>query len=596
MDDAPSPAPAGSPRCFSPWLTALIAILGLTAVVALLFPLQAFTVAGLTAFDLAQPATSHETLHEALLIIAGSVALGSALLLALFGSIRLLREPLVLLAAVLVTLIAHALGLARIGHVPDQAFVDFVAARNLAHHGQLAFNLGDRAAGYSSLLQVLLLTPFACLPQMFDLKVVAQGLALVAAIPTISLLYVLGRRMQPDRAPAWSLLAPLLLSLYPGYLLCTATAVATQLVTLLVTAGACLYILQPRGRWWPVLFALAAVARADAIVFLLVTFVREASERWGERGAIRSLVIRCIPAAAIVAARLLWAGLYHGHLVSSAFLATGGFELSAERLGHGAYYVGSFLAQLAGVTLFLVPLAALLRRLPGALGYACVLVACGLFVIAVQGGDPLPAHGQAAVVAPLLFLLLQESASTLYTWLAGQGHGGATPLNVVLAFALLLAYPVPYFRGEARLARQLARRAQAARSLHDIGLYVGSDPKASTAIYQPGQVRWLSDKPVVDLSGRCARAVALQGADAAPHVLAMLPRYIVLTALTPNYPIRVTAAASSYRHPIEQRIATLPAFHSGYAFVRSFTHTPQSEGSRGQYLLLFKRTSNAPEP
>src|SRR5436190_7638355 len=51
-------------------------------------------------------------------------------------------------------LIAHSLVW---NFVTDDAFISFVYSRNLARHGQLVFNLGERVEGYTNFLWTVLL-------------------------------------------------------------------------------------------------------------------------------------------------------------------------------------------------------------------------------------------------------------------------------------------------------------------------------------------------------------------------------------------------------------------------------------------------------
>src|SRR4051794_28113976 len=65
---------------------------------------------------------------------------------------RALVLGLVTVAAVI--LIAHSLVW---NFVTDDAFISFVYSRNLAKHGQLVFNLGERVEGYTNFLWTVLL-------------------------------------------------------------------------------------------------------------------------------------------------------------------------------------------------------------------------------------------------------------------------------------------------------------------------------------------------------------------------------------------------------------------------------------------------------
>ncbi|MBL7223669.1 MAG: hypothetical protein ISS72_07440, partial [Candidatus Brocadiae bacterium] len=440
--------------------------------------------------------------------------------------------------------------------------------------------LGERAAGYSSLLLVLLLTPFAFIAKASALPAAAGGLALIASVPTLSLLYLLGRRLGPERPPVWSLAAPLLLSLYPGYLWCTSAAIETQLVTFLVTLGAVLYLLQPSGWWWPLALAAAALARTDAVVFLLATVIYDmAGSRQRPLG---SLMKRCVPAVVLIGARCAWAAIYHDGILSSAFIASGGFGLSLTRLSRGAYYVGAFLAQLGGVTLFVIPLSVALRGFTRPMAYGCVLIAAGLLSVAYVGGDPLPAHRLAAVTAPMLFLLLQEGGIAISQRVTAGERRGATAVNIVLVLAFVLAYPLPYVRREMGVRREMAALAERSQASARLARFVARDPGASVAIFGAGRVGWASGAPVIDLSGRCNRAVADEGADAAVDVLKHKPDYIVLTARPPRPD---GAASSDPLWPIEQRIEQSPEFRQHYAYVKSFAFAT----ARDRQLVLYRR-------
>src|SRR5207302_9617699 len=59
-----------------------------------------------------------------------------------------------LLVAAAVALVAHSLVF---NFVTDDAFISFVYSRNLAEHGQLVFNLGERVEGYTNFLWTVLL-------------------------------------------------------------------------------------------------------------------------------------------------------------------------------------------------------------------------------------------------------------------------------------------------------------------------------------------------------------------------------------------------------------------------------------------------------
>ena len=591
--EGPKAAGRAASRALGSVGTLLVAALGLAAVGVLVAPDRVFALWGLDAGELARPATARESLREAVLITAAAVALGSGLAVGLLGSFRALRGPRFLLAALLVALLVHVLSLSRVGYVADDACVHFVYARNLAGHGELAFNLGERAEGYRSLLLVVLLAPFARLPRVFSPVAMAQGIGLAAALPTVWLLYAIGRRLAPERAPGWSLVAPLLLSLFPSFVLAPAMGGEAPLVTFLVTLGACLYLAHPAGRrsvWWPLALAAAVLARPDAVVFLLAAIVFELGRTRARPRALLALAARCLPGAALVVAYRLWAAHVHGHVLPSALLASGATRLSAGRAFQGAYTVGSFLVRLGGAVLLLVPAAAAAGCLDRRLGWPAFVAAASLLHVVLVGGDSVPGHRLLLPATPLLLLLLQESAAGLCGRLA-RGRR-RTPLRLVLALAVVAALAVPYFRREAAAVRQLARlRDGSARVLGDLVPRLRGDAHhaASIALADAGRLKFHSDRPVLDLTGRCAPAIATLGADAAREVVRRRPTFIVLAASQP----RDDGTGRALAGPVERRIHRAAELHTRTLYVHEATitrHEP-TPTTQGQYLWVYRLLS-----
>src|SRR5215813_6739804 len=62
-----------------------------------------------------------------------------------------------LVALAAAVLVAHSLVW---NFVTDDAFISFVYSRNLARHGQLVFNLGERVEGYTNFLWTVILAAF----------------------------------------------------------------------------------------------------------------------------------------------------------------------------------------------------------------------------------------------------------------------------------------------------------------------------------------------------------------------------------------------------------------------------------------------------
>ena len=92
--------------------------------------------------------------------------------------------------------------------VTDDAYITFVYARNLARHGQLVFNLGERVEGYTNFLWAVLLAGFMKIGLSPEL--VSRVLGAVFALGTLVVVVRIARRIGGDSP--WNLIAPVLLA------------------------------------------------------------------------------------------------------------------------------------------------------------------------------------------------------------------------------------------------------------------------------------------------------------------------------------------------------------------------------------------------
>src|SRR6186713_1795038 len=108
----------------------------------------------------------------------------------------------VVVAAVL--LVPHAL---MFDFVNDDAYISFRYAQNLAEHGQLVFNLGERVEGYTNFLWTVLLGVLMKLGIAPELSARVLGTAFAAA--TLVVVARLAARLRGG-ASLWDYLAPAL--------------------------------------------------------------------------------------------------------------------------------------------------------------------------------------------------------------------------------------------------------------------------------------------------------------------------------------------------------------------------------------------------
>lgn len=150
--------------------------------------------------------------------------------------------------------------------VTDDAYVSFVYARNLARHGQLVYNLGERVEGYTNFLWTLLLAFGALL--RFSLERFAGILAALFSLGTIALV----TRAPSDRF--WTrAVAPLLLAGCSAFACWTSGGLETAMFTFLLTAAALVHLDGKRELLCGALFALATLTRPEGAMFFALACV-----------------------------------------------------------------------------------------------------------------------------------------------------------------------------------------------------------------------------------------------------------------------------------------------------------------------------------
>ncbi len=256
------------------------------------------------------------------------------------------RPPLATLLTALVIAIGLLVHLRAWAFVCDDAFISFRYARNLADHGELAYNLAphERVEGYTNFLWVLLLAAGDAL----GLAPERLAPVLTAAASLVSLLLVallgaaLRRRFGPGEpapqafAPI-DLFAPALLVIWPEFVVWASSGLETSLALALALASMFAWL---RGRIeLAALFAaLAGLTRLDALLaiaalglawLVLVSFEKPrkpAPIPW-RRVAIASLVFLAPLLAALAFRKLYygawlpntWAVKHHGALLRDSY-------------------------------------------------------------------------------------------------------------------------------------------------------------------------------------------------------------------------------------------------------------------------------------
>ncbi|MBN2575045.1 MAG: hypothetical protein JXP73_10820 [Deltaproteobacteria bacterium] len=308
--------------------------------------------------------------------------------------------------------------------VTDDAFISFRYARNLALHGELVFNLGERVEGYTNFLWTVILAmgiEMGLGPVMLSRFLgVALGIATLAVVVRMSL------RLGGERRSPWHLLPPLLLASTGAYACWSSGGLETQLFTFLVTLGFDLAlgeVTRGRGYGSAAAFAFAAMTRPEGVMlFALVAIFRLATNLRRER--------RLLP----VKHELAWVGLflglfapyfawrwnYYGWFFPNTFYVKSSGAAGTWKLG--AYYLRRFCEDYGVHFLLLIVLCGRpergderrrdVRRLA-----AIVCLAFAAYVVKV-GGDFMGLYRFLLPVLPLGAVVLAESARRLYARLA----------------------------------------------------------------------------------------------------------------------------------------------------------------------------------
>jgi arabinofuranosyltransferase len=304
--------------------------------------------------------------------------------------------------------------------VTDDAFISFRYARNLALHGQLVFNLGERVEGYTNFLWTVILA----LGIKLGLGPVALSrfLGVALGIATLAVVVRMSLRLAGERRSRWHLLAPLLLATCGAYACWCSGGLETQLFTFLVTLGFDLVlgeVTRRRGFASAAVFAFAAMTRPEGVMFFaLVICFRVLTNLRRERRLLphRHEVAWVGLFLGLFAPYFLWRWHYYGWLFPNTYYVKSSGAAGTWKLG--VYYLRRFCEDY-GIH-FLLVLVLLGRaakdderrrdlRLLGGIVY----LPFAAYVVKV-GGDFMGLYRFVLPVIPLGAVVLAESCRRLY--------------------------------------------------------------------------------------------------------------------------------------------------------------------------------------
>jgi hypothetical protein len=265
----------------------------------------------------------------------------------------------VLLGLAAAGLVLHALAYP---FITDDAYISFRYAYNLAHHGQLTFNVGERVEGYTNFLWTALLGVLLRLglrPEAMS-RILGAGFGVAGLLLT----YAFTRIYRGGRATGWDALAPLMLASTASYAAWCSGGLETQMFTALVLGGMTLYLAEEAGwvtrRASGLLFALSAMTRPEGVgFFALAAFHRgatcwlgiggreqSAGARWRrwlllDRSSLRWIIGFAVPYGVF----FLWRLLYYGYPFPNTYYIKAGGGAAAGAIKWGLPYLWDFVRE-----------------------------------------------------------------------------------------------------------------------------------------------------------------------------------------------------------------------------------------------------------
>lgn len=420
----------------------------------------------------------------------------------------------------------------------DDAFIAFRYAQNSAAGLGLVFNPGERVEGFTSLLWTLLARYGFQLEA--DVPHTAQFISVLCNLGLMVVTYLFARR-KLNHSPFVALIAPMLLLANLHVAAWAAHGMETSLFALLVTFGLMMAAPEEDGSLLArdtavgagILLAAAALTRPEGVLYILLAlgFNGLRAVRAGRGGS--ALVLLALSSLAPVALLFAWRYSYYGEWLPNTYYAkaTGG----AGRLETGLRYLLNFFDTSLLQGIVLVPLVALLRRVPKGPRplFFAVTVATALYCLAV-GGDAFQGARFLVPILPVFYLLVQDGLNTFFrSW---------RPLRVMtVAFVLLIGLQTVIATGDVA-ASQAGMAESMTRNRSYLGKMLGMliPPEYTVALNTVGALPYYSQHVTLDLYGLTNAHIARQPIKPGPlsdpghekgdgaYVLAQKPDLILL--------------------------------------------------------------------
>ncbi len=318
------------------------------------------------------------------------------------------KSQLILGMALVMVYLLHCLAL---NFVVDDAYITFQYVKNFIHGEGLVYTSGERVEGYTNFLWAMLLRLGVWLaPAGTDFLPIAQTLGVTFGAATILVTLRFSLLVNPKTGTA-SAIAAGLLAVSAPFIAWSTAGLETTLFALLIASASFCYLASPESsRLTPLLFALAAMTRAEGLLFfgIVSCHLAIAEFRRGESPMSRRVLLWMLTFAVLYVPFYVWRFNYYGYPLPNVFYAKVGSGL--DQYLRGLRYLREYLFSYGGILLAL-PLPFLVDRLKRDQWLQVLLpqvLLYGFYVVYV-GGDGLAFQRFWVPILPFACLLTQEA-------------------------------------------------------------------------------------------------------------------------------------------------------------------------------------------
>lgn len=488
--------------------------------------------------------------------------------------------------------------------IQDDAYISFRYARHLAQGQGLVWNIGERVEGYTNFLWTLLAAIPLALSDKLNPLSFARVLSSFSGYATIVVSFLFMRYLLPKTRVFALVPAALLAGSWP-FAINTMTGLETIFFGALLTSATCLLVreqddLHYRGS--SLLYAAAALTRPEAILLFAMTGVLVFIRRRDEAKQARDYFLRLsLPFAILVGAHEIFRLVYYGEFVPNTYFVKFGSELPAG-MPTRADYIGEFLVKgldPVGVTPILVVFCAVFKGRELRAQILLLTAGFGLLNVALAGADFMIGYRYLVPYAPVFYLTATLGIQA-FSRRVRRGPKARTMEWGAFVLAFVAGGHGYWYSRDKLQAFERLRHVVNADSNTALGKWLAEWlPKNAVVVARDiGEIGYVSDLPVVDMTGLTDHTIARKRGDVLDRALdvddifARNPSVFVFVSKVPGPttgPRRSAAYSSS--------LATLallddPRMHEQFVF---FAHYPHYERLRkttdGQWHPV---SSNAP--